>query len=301
MKDQSETLASVQSPFAIDNLFNNERFTFNITIYGRVYPPDQESYFQPLNSWNAYSSGRVLSTTTRRNNHGTEMGYTNSPTMFAMTGTTNHCMFYIAGDDKLVSYTSMTPFGEVIYSYVVFEDIVGGVGLKVVPGSSIPLASNQKNKTKENSTMIIDDVHHIHDIDFENLPPPIAKRSNSIVIPDTERFSFLCNVSMYFSTTIFQWTINGWRSLDTITQDTFGRFGGYFSLTGKDSTLYPEGISTLEIEDGFSQGAATIEFDHNISDKTVKITVISHTSRVCDIRELESLGYPFPYTICFAL
>jgi hypothetical protein len=301
MKNQDGTLVSVQSPFAIDNLFNNERFTFNITIYGRVFPPNQASYFEPLDSWKAYSSGRVLSTTTRRDNHGTEAGYTISPTMFAMTGTTNHCMFYISGDEKLVSYKSMTAGGEVIYSYVVFDDIIGGVGLKVVPQPTNALASNDKAKPRKSNVMVVDDVHHIHDIDAESQPRINDNKSNSIIIPDTERFSLLTNVSMYFSKTIFQWTSLGWRGIDSKTQDTFGLFGGYYSLTGNDDMLYPEGVSNLEIYDGFSQGTATIEFNHNTSDKTVKITVISHTTRTCDFREVEVAGYYYPYTLCFAL
>ncbi|MGV6393958.1 hypothetical protein ACTUVN_003185 [Pseudomonas caspiana] len=301
MRNQAEKPVSVQSPFAIDNLFNNERFTFNITIFGRIYPSDgSESYFEPINGWNAYSSGRVLSTTTRRNNHGREMGYTNVPTMFAMTGTTNHCMFYINGDEKTATYSSMTPFGVVNYSHILYEDIIGGIVLQVVPGTARNHATG-KERSKNSGITIIDDVHSIQDMDFETTPSIAAKRSNSVVIPDTERFSFLCNVSMYFSATIFQWTINGWRSIDTITQDKFGKFGGYFSLTGDEGMLYPEGISIIEIEDGFSQGAATVEFDHDVSDKTVKITVLSHTSKICDIRDLNEVGYNFPYTLCFAL
>ncbi len=128
--------------------------------------------------------------------------------------------------------------------------------------------------------------------------------SSSIVIPDTEKFSFLTNANMYFSGTLYE-VMDGVlvRVHDRIIDDagSWGGWGGDCALTDDENNLYPDGISMLMIDDGFSEGKATIEFNHNPLDKTVTITVLSHTSKVCDLRDLTEVGEPFPYTICFAL
>jgi hypothetical protein len=85
------------------------------------------------------------------------------------------------------------------------------------------------------------------------------------------------------------------------TQKALVPLEGYFCLTGDESNFYPDGVSRVEIRDGLSQGKATIEFDHNTTDKTVTITITAHSSESCNIRDLTEFQQPFPNTICFAL
>ncbi|MCF5702345.1 hypothetical protein [Pseudomonas syringae] len=116
---------------------------------------------------------------------------------------------------------------------------------------------------------------------------------DSIEISDDTYFTFVTNTNMYFSVennsaaAIYMMISNKLEKVENRMLLGFASQGGRYALTGDEENLYPEGISTLVIDDGFSESRAKIEFNHNTFNKTVKISIKSHSADVCELRDSE--------------
>lgn len=130
---------------------------------------------------------------------------------------------------------------------------------------------------------------------------PSTSTSSSKTIPDTEGFSLLQNVHIYFTGDIYQELGGKLTKIDSSLLNSYLSFGGVYALTDDPNKLYPDGVTTLLLKDGLLEGEAEITFDHHPTNKTVTITVTRHTSKIADIRDMREIGYYYPHTICFAV
>jgi len=290
MKKQLEAFVSPQTCFSIENWWLEEELSLSPAVYARV----GDFEYSITDSWPARGGGGNLSSSTRVNEYGLTVSYNVAPFSLTMKGKAVQCVFNISTHGGQVFYTSTTPHGTVLPIVIRYNDILGGVMLRVKAPSSASHAESKKQPTK------IHDVYYVSDESYEVRGVTPINAVTSKIIPDTEAFSFLTNVNMYFPRPIYQWTLSGVVQIDKSLLDAYGVWGGSYSLTGDRENPYPDGISLLTIKDGVS-GEATLEFNHDTLNKTVTITVLSHTSKVCDIRDLAEVGAPvFPNTICFA-
>ncbi|MPQ70361.1 MULTISPECIES: hypothetical protein [unclassified Pseudomonas] len=295
MKKQLEAFVSPLTAFSIINYERGEVLSLSPSLYQRLLPAEN---YLVIDSWGAGVAGGRLSASTRVNEHGRRVSYNSAPFTLSIKGASTQCVFNISQHGGQVFYTSTTPHGTVYPRAVLYNDVIGGVALMVKEPAEIARKKNVKNPTKSHGRS------YLSEDGCKTKGVASVTASSSIVIPDTEKFSFLTNANMYFSGTLYE-VMDGVlvRVHDRIIDDagSWGGWGGDCALTDDENNLYPDGISMLMIDDGFSEGKATIEFNHNPLDKTVTITVLSHTSKVCDLRDLTEVGEPFPYTICFAL
>lgn len=297
MNTPSAILVSAQTFFALDNYWSGENFSLSPPIYQKFLKPEnlEDPEFRPAGILTSSSGGGVYSTATRMNEHNLKVPYILAPFTLTLTGPSTTCVFKIDKHDNEVSYTSLTSTGVVSHRYVLYDDVIAGVALQV--------GEEPTNNKNTHPPIEINDSYYLSDVSPTTDHPVPARRADSKVIPDTELFSFLTNVNMYFSGPIHQMNVVS-GELTPISKQLlgigYGIFGGRFALTNKGNNLYPDGVSILEINDGFSEGTATIEFNHDTNAKTVKITILSHSSKICDIRDLTEVGWNYPHTICFA-
>jgi hypothetical protein len=281
---------SAQSPFSIDNFRNNETLDLSPSLFYKKISGGVE--FIPFDNFPASTSGMLCSTHVVQNEHQLTVGYVETPLTLKMKGTSINCEFDIVRVGNKVVYTPTTAIGMIDPVPILYDDIVGGALLRVY--------ASPQDSGNANQLQVVNDVHHVVVHDRRTQPGPKGRGSNQKTIPDNEAFSFLTTVSLYFSGTIHQYVNSAWTLVDTLYSEAFGSFGGYFCVTGDENNLYPNGVSRLQMTDGFSEGNATIEFDHNTVDKTVTITITASPGTLCDIRDLTEMIGAFPNTICFA-
>ncbi|MHC8391215.1 hypothetical protein ACYZTM_24935 [Pseudomonas sp. MDT2-39-1] len=232
-----------------------------------------------IDTWYGDRLGLPSTTEIRENNHGLTVAYISESTDLKMTNSETECVFKIEKNGDQITYTSMNSQGSVeTYSS---WGILSGVGLIV--GEQAP----HENRTE---------LHEEHGIQYliaggevNNITSGVGKKS--VVISDSTYFRFTTNTSMYYSTPANQTGVIHQKISDELVKvenrilQGSASSGGNYALTDNQNNLYPDGKSTLYINDGFSESVAEIEFDHNTTDKSVKISVISHTVRVCEFRE----------------
>lgn len=234
-----------------------------------------------VDTW--YSAPMTFPTTTeiRPNDHDLIVAYISKSTVLKMTSSETECVFKIEKNGDQITYTSMNSQGSVeINSY---WDVIGVVNL---------IVGEQKNTSHGNRN----ELHEEHGIQYliaggEVNSIPSGDGKQSVIIPDTDYFTFITNTNMYFSTAasqpgvIHQMISEKLVKVEDRILQGFASQGGSYAFTDNKNKLYPDGKSTLYINDGFSESVAKIEFDHNPTDRTVKIPVISHTVRVCELRD----------------
>ncbi|VVO38679.1 hypothetical protein PS914_01832 [Pseudomonas fluorescens] len=232
-------------------------------------------------TWEKNSFGFPTTTEMRSNLHNFTVPYISKSIMLEMTNPNTKGAFSITNDGHQVIYTPMNPQSSVEvdfwYGYAV------NVTLKI--GN---LASAPDQRPPE--------LHEEHGIQYllsggEVNGATFSKGKKSVVVPDSTYFSFITNTSMYFSTVdnpkaaIHQVILDKLVEVKDRTLQGFASAGGRYALTSNKDKLYPDGISTLCIDDGFSESMATIEFNHDASEGTVEISVKSHTARTCELSE----------------
>jgi len=231
-----------------------------------------------VDTW--YGGGMTFPTTTeiRENNYGLTVAYISKSTDLKMINPETECVFKIEKKEDQITYTSMNSQGSVeILSY---WDVIGTVNLIV--GEQTP----HENRTE---------LHEEHGIQYLIAGGEVNKSTSgeekkSAVVPANTYFSFTTNTSMYFSAAanqtgaIHQMISDNLVKVEDRILQGYASSGGRYALTDNQNNLYPGGKSTLYLNDGFSESVAEIEFDHNTTDRSVKISVISHTARVCELR-----------------
>lgn len=278
----STVIASAQTPFTIDNGRGEEVISLSPSLCQGIYAGGNELQFKTVSAISGSALNNQYSTDTRiieRDNR--KVFYVSASRQLSMQSESRNCLFELNQQDGQVRYTSLTDDGFVALRYFVFYDIVARVQLLIRSESTPSMERSQ--------------IWHVRDRD----------RVQTLTIPSSEMFAILSNVSVYFSGDLYKDTPTGLTKVsEFIVAGGLGIIAADLALTADDGHLYPDGVSVLEISDGFSEGVATIEFNHDAVSQMVSISVLSHTSTVCEIRKLA--GHPdvpagIAHAICFAL
>ncbi|MGX1172029.1 hypothetical protein [Pseudomonas sp. R151218B TE3479] len=294
MQRHTAVIVSTQTMFAIDNMTSGSYISLTPPLYGKVERPGQDAVYDVIHGIGAGSIGGRFFTNVVTNNYGMDSGYNAQSLSLSMKTDTIEYSFLLTKIGNQITCESLAN-GTLDLASVLYEDIVGAVYLRA---RSAP--DDDKAKTMP---VAKDDVYSM--VEFGNygrgLTITESSKSLSKTIPDTEMFSLLQNVDLYISGPLYQLINGDLVRVESRRLEGQGKWGGFFALSGDRNELYPDGTTELIVNDGFSEGRAVIEFKHDSVKKLVTITINSHTSKVCDIRDLTEVGYPFPNTLCFAL
>lgn len=282
---------SSQLPFSIRGIYQSDKLSIVPAIYQRHMT--QPVSHRLIESWDP-SNGGVLSTHLYRNEYKDEAYRITSSTELVFSNASGNHNFKIEAKDDRVDFSSET--NEIYKSYVVFDDVVGGVSLDV-------------NPTAEASAVEEGKLEALHEFNTVNVPAggiqkacPAPKKLNSEWrFPSNEAFSLLRNVNIYFKGNVYQKVSGVYEKVNSALNLSFGTFGGEYSLTGNPDQLYAPGITELEIVDGFGKATATVEFYYNEALEEVTATVRSYSGfNVCDFRRVEYFMV-YPNTLCLGL
>lgn len=294
MKRYADVTTSAQVSFLIDNWYSGKDLFLAPPLYAKSVRPGEDPTFNLVEYIGKNSIGGRYSTSRKMNNYGKWRGYNRLSQQLLMASDSKEYLFELIKDGNQITYRSLES-GGVAASLVLYDDVVGGVVLSAEAPTQDANKINAAVELENNVFIVPED-------GWCSTGGTIATISKSKTIPDTEMFSLLTNVSLNVAGPFYQLISGELVKVESRDSDNFGTWGGYYALTGDKDKLYPDGVSELVITDGFSEGKAIIEFKHNAEDKTVTITVRSHTSKVCDIRDLGEVGYGgFPNTIRFGL
>ncbi|WP_248768689.1 hypothetical protein [Pseudomonas sp. MWU12-2345] len=292
MKKETQVTASTQMFFSIDNI-DFQHLTLSPVLYSMA---GSNEPFEYLEAHDISSSGFRFYTNVRTNDYGQRYGHTTASHELKFKSSSAEYNFNAFKFGNQVIYSTASPDAAVIASYWIFEDIQSSVGLEVRKAETN--AGHKKNQTDTWCQVQIND-QVIQYSSADTLHPAPKKKVPQVIISDTDKFSFLSNVNIYFS------GCDVYRALPSgqvIMVDRHGNgspaLASEYYLTPDKS--YPSGLTTLTINDGFSDATAVIEFDHDVSKKQVTMTIKSFTSRLCDIRDV-SFIIEAPNAICFAL
>lgn len=235
------------------------------------------------------------STDIRPNRYGQIYNYTPTTQQLTFTSPDVTYTFDLNKFGNQVIYSTNSPGASVRAPSIVFEDFPGLIQLEMrIPQKKF----DQTTDKAEWLEVQINDQVVKHPLTSPVLPT-LKKKALQVVINPKDRFSFLGNVTFYLSgCDVYQEYPPGEMSkinkhVGTMSTDLY--------LTPDKS--YPPGVTTLTIEDGFSDATAVIEFNHDTSKKQVTITIKSFTGtgKLCDIRDFPYLDKYYPNAICIAL
>jgi len=235
------------------------------------------------------------STDIRPNRHGQIYNYTPTTQQLTFTSPDATYTFNLNKFGNQVTYSTNSPGASVRAPSIVFEDFPGLIQLEMhIPGKKF----DHKTDKAEGLEVQINNQVVKHPLTSPVLPAP-KKKASQVVINPTDRFSFLANVTLYLS------------GCDVYQEHPPGEMHKFEKLVGTMSTdlyltpdkSYPPGLTTLAIEDGFSDSTAVLEFNHDTSKKQVTITIKSFTGtgKLCDLRDFPYLDKYYPNAICIAL
>jgi hypothetical protein len=294
MKNNSIS-ASNKTPFIIVGN-TSEVFSLSPSIYTRTSLTDPT--YMLIDKWQGGGFGFQSTTEIRKNNYDREVAYiSESTTLLTMKGASTTYTFRIEKHDNQVTYTPLTPNARVELRSFYYDDLVSYVALVIEESNPAPPANREKIELKMHETR--------HQITGEETSTISVKGKKSVIIPDNTYFSFAINSNMYFFKGTHQRGEIHQMYFDTgkltkITEkilDGLALAGGSYALTDDPKNLYPSGVSTFLIDDGFLENFAIIQFNHDLNNKSVEITVTAHNCRVCDIR-MSNTGSP---TIIFCI
>lgn len=275
MKNES-LIASNKTPFSVLTL---ETLSLSQILYTRTSMTDPT--WKVIDTWHGGGFSGPSTTEIHSNLYDLNVPYISKSTIFEMTNATTKGVFNIEKNGNQITYTSMNSQGSVHAQW--YWGIPAHVTLTI---------GNLEHLPYENPTKF----HEEHGIQYliaggEVNSTTSTEGKKSIVVPDNTYFSFITNTSMYFSivdnqrAAIYQLINDKLVQIEDRILQGYASSGGSYGLTSNKNVLYPDGISTLRVNDGFSESMAEIEFNHNIYDRTVKISVKSHTARICELRD----------------
>lgn len=286
---------SPQTPITVYAWDSLEYLALKPILLQRFFLADGQNEYKPTQGWGTGFIGGHYSTGIQSNEHGQVFLYVNRSAVLTATG--NNTVFSISIDKNGNDVTyNLTSAEASITPYTVFsDDIVGAVRVTINPDANTGQPQKSTNPPKVN--------HDVYSIDEDTgdiklLAP--TKGTSSITIPNTEPFSQLINASIYYEKSIYQLQGESYVAINNLTLNGFGSAGGYFSLTGNSSNLYPEGTSTLIFKDGYSENEATIEFT-NTQIGQVTISIKSHTYRICEFRDIQTDFANFRNCLCLGV
>ncbi|WHS55434.1 MULTISPECIES: hypothetical protein [Pseudomonas] len=273
MKTKSVTISN-KMPMTI---IASKALLLSKSLYTRTSLTDPE--WRLVETWQVEPIRFPTTTDIRPNHYGLVVAYIPNSITLKMSDPETEAIFKIEKTGNEVTYTSMNSQGSVAASYA--WGITTSAVL-TIDGQSHSSHGKKKKFHEENG------IQHLIAIGEEQARP-LSNGKESVVLPDTTYFSFTTNTSLYFSagenqpSSIHQMISEKLVKVESRILQGYASSGGRYALTGNKDKLYPDGISILNIDDGFSESVATIEFNHNATDRTVKISVLSSTVRVCEL------------------
>lgn len=260
-------------------LLSMETFSLDPTLFTRTSITDPT--WKEVKIWQGGSMGMPTTTELKSNNYNLQSPYIPKPTSLTLEGANTNVTIDIKKDANKVTYTSTSP--QILIEENWGWDIMGYVSIRV---------SGQKNHHKSAK---IDGEHGISYLvgAGEASKSTLAPGTASFEMPNNRYFTFTTNTNMYFSiegnptATIYMMQNDKLVKAENRILTGFASHGGRYALTNNQNNLYPSGITTLIINDGFSESTAKIQFDHDTANKTVKISITAHTAEVCELRESE--------------
>ncbi|SDB60102.1 hypothetical protein SAMN03159382_04734 [Pseudomonas sp. NFACC23-1] len=275
MKTKSVT-ASNKTPMTIRS---SKALLLSKSLYTRTGLTHPE--WRLVETWQVEPFLFPTTTDIRPNHYGLIVAYIPDSITLKMSDPETGAIFEIKKFGDQVTYTSMNSQGSVA---TYFEwDILVSVAL-IVGGQSQSSHNNKNQFNEENG------IQHLIAVGEEQ-GSIFSNGKESVIVPNTTYFSFTTNTSLYFSagenqaSSIHQVINEKLVKVESRILQGYASSGGSYALTDNKDKLYPDGISILNIDDGFSESVAKIEFNHNTTDGTVKISVLSKTVRVCELRE----------------
>lgn len=273
MKKQSVT-ASNKIPFGVST---RETLSLSPNLYTWASITNPE--WLAVDTWHGNNFAPPATPEIRSNLYNLKTPYISNSTKLEMTNTETQGIFHLEKKGTEVTYTSENSQGSVHINYS------WGIA------THLTLQVGNLQHTSESNPVELHEEHGVRHLmaGGEANNTVALEGAKSVVIPDSTYFSFTTNSNMYFSivdnltAALHQLLGNTLVKKDESLLQGFAWSGGNFALSNNKNTLYPPGITTLRINDGFSESIAEIEFNRNASDSTVKISVKSHTSRICEI------------------
>ncbi|AUM72559.1 hypothetical protein [Pseudomonas fluorescens] len=298
MSANNNVMASAQRMISIDNFSSGSLLVLSPPLFRKIVPPTGNPTFELEHYIGANSSGGRFFLDVLENAYGEQDGYQSRTQLLSFkteSGSVDYRFELIKKGDQ-ITYSSPEN-GSVYESKILYEDIGGAVYLKA--GLFETDIAKVEPVAEQDHTYVLPEGRG----SMEGLSISKTSRSKKKTIPDDQMFSFLNNVDVNLMGDVYQ-LVGG--ELHKVERRGLGQgmgvFGGFFALTGDKDNLYPAGISEITVEDNFSEAQAVIEFERFVEKKLVTITIKSHTSKVCDIRDLSEAGWGlFPHTVCFAL
>jgi hypothetical protein len=293
MEKKAQVTIPAQRHFSIGN-WSFLELTVSPTLYAR--DRDNEPFaYREINKLS--SSGGRYSTDVRTNDHGQRYSYATASHELLFKSASAEYRFNANKFGNQVTYSTSSPGASVEAFYWIFDDFLRVIELTMRklddPVDHKIDESNREYEVQLNGQIIQcstgDPVH-----------PAPKKKVSQIVIADTDRFSFLSNVNLYFSgCDVYQeYPPEKIKKVDRHGEGNPSAATDYYLTPDKG---YPPGITILTIKDGFSEATAVVEFEHDTFNKQVTVTIKSFTSRLCDIRDFSYLEQYFPNAICIAL
>ncbi|WKV85482.1 hypothetical protein LJJ44_05560 [Pseudomonas sp. B24_DOA] len=267
----NQVTASNKLPFA---LLSMETLALEPELWTRTSMTDPT--WKKVSSWQGGSMGTPTTTELKTNNYNMESPYISDSTSLMLTGADTNIV-EIKKDAGAVTYSSTSP--KILIEENWSWDIMANVSLRF---------DGQKNqgeprKNGEHGVIYLTGAGE-------------ASRSKSAFgtdffeMPNDRYFTFTTNTNMYFSiegsstAAIHMMQNDKLVKVENRILEGFASHGGRYALSDNQNNLYPSGITTLIINDGFSESTAKIQFNHNTENKTVKISITKHTAKLCELR-----------------
>lgn len=267
----NQVTASNKLPFA---LLSMETLALEPELWTRTSITDPT--WKEVSSWQGESMGTPTTTELKTNNYNMESPYISDSTSLMLTGADTNIV-EIKKDASAVTYSSTSP--KILIEENWGWDIMAYVSLRF---------DGQKNKGEPRK-------NGEHGVIYltgagEASRSKSAFGTDFFEMPNDRYFTFATNTSMYFSfednptAAIYMLQNDIPFKVENRILTGFASQGGRYALTNNQNTLYPVGITTLLIHDGFKENFARIQFDHDILTKKVRISITKHTAKLCELR-----------------
>lgn len=272
----NQATASHKLPFA---LLSMETLSLKPNLWTRTSITDPT--WKDVSTWQGGSMDTPTTTELKSNKDNLKTPYISDSTNLILKGTNTNITLDINKHDNKVTYTSSNP--EILIEENWGWDIMAYVSLSV---------AGQKDRNKPTKSEGEHGIIYLTGAG-EACKSASALGTASFEMPDNRYFTFTTNTNMYFSiegnptAAIYMMQNDNLVKVENRILTGFASHGGRYAFTDNQNDLYPSGITTLIINDGFSESTAKIQFNHNTENKTVKISITAHTAEVCELRESE--------------
>lgn len=290
VKKNAQITMTAQMPFSIANI-DNQQLLGAPALYKREGQGEPFEYPKIDEFTDTYTL--YCSTDVRHNDHGQRYNYITASQELLFKSAHAEYRFNLNKFGNQVTYSTNSPGASVTANPWIFDDFSMKIQLEMrEPGTKADRKTDKTNRRLEAQT----DDQVLQYASNDPVHPAPQKKASQVVIKNTDKFSLLFNVNLYFSgCDVYQEFPPGeMHKVDK-------RAGASTDCYLTPEKGYPPGVTTLTIKDGFSEATAIVKFDHDASKKQVTMTIESFTSKLCDIRDFSLSNKPFPNAICIAL